>query len=527
MQMSPLTRELTHYRAELYKDLPQDTAIEKIKTGLYGRVLVLGISLILHAEAVCRAVYLCFLHLQEIFSSSDEQLQKHWAYTEMAYAESLKSFFGLFDKKALIQQQAPQICEEQSQALLPQIIPQEEPQIHKLPEELVIVQPQHAIPKQPEPDIAGVLGYVVVQHPDAPKVEPELKIHEDYFVDDDEKRPLDESEIPLDFHGGHFGLLRGLGKTDGDSSSTDGSGDSPKGPRVSQDFNGRRFVGAESPEATPRDESSDDDVERQLYLASYEAGHQLTTDRQILFQFHPQAFDKWELGGGLDPVNQYPVGFCSSAKDTPLAAKHLFCTLEVKIKGRTHLVPLFGVFDPIANQSAAEFLYEHLEAALSKSLSKHNRQGWTPTGICKAIRSAIKTLSDDFTTLNSSSSLTIALLIGTQLWVAQLGTSGAILDSKGQEILLSTSSNTAFGRKNSKLKITRNDLGPNNTLILGTSSIFETTDAKSIVRWVSTHKTRSPKDLAYDIASSVARETPQQNKPISCLVVSTHYAAIA
>ncbi len=102
-QMSQTTRELYDYeRSYLTKASRDISFVGKVKTHLVGRALTLGVSLLLHAEAVSRAVYICFLTLRDSFSRPNRELllqQKIECST--AYNASLQSFWAIFSQHIL------------------------------------------------------------------------------------------------------------------------------------------------------------------------------------------------------------------------------------------------------------------------------------------------------------------------------------------------------------------------------------------------------------------------------------------
>jgi len=102
-QMSSLTRSLCNQVHQYNQEASQDkTLTGYIKGSLEGRALLLVDSLILHAEAVCRAIYICFLTIKQIFSQSREELllARQKGECTVAYDASLRFFFAaLFFQK--------------------------------------------------------------------------------------------------------------------------------------------------------------------------------------------------------------------------------------------------------------------------------------------------------------------------------------------------------------------------------------------------------------------------------------------
>lgn len=96
-QMSSISQTLYHYKEDFLKQsLADESFAGKVNYHIIGRVLNLSVSLILHAEAVCRAVYACFLSLREIFSASDEELFTQIHVSQAALGLSFRSFCHFF-----------------------------------------------------------------------------------------------------------------------------------------------------------------------------------------------------------------------------------------------------------------------------------------------------------------------------------------------------------------------------------------------------------------------------------------------
>jgi serine/threonine protein phosphatase PrpC len=101
---SSLAHRLSEYQKDFYKEASQDKSLGGlVKFHVIGTALTGCITLILHAEAVRRAVIICFISIAKIFSQTNEEIletqQKEWTF---AYSESLKSFCALFNRKMLI-----------------------------------------------------------------------------------------------------------------------------------------------------------------------------------------------------------------------------------------------------------------------------------------------------------------------------------------------------------------------------------------------------------------------------------------
>ncbi len=142
-QMSSLTRRLSDFECKYLQDTSQNRLLaRKMKTHLAGRAVTFVISLILHAEAVCRAVYICFLIIGKIFSRPHKDLLRmEWEKCSSAYCMSWRSFWTSFQ-------------------LYPK--PPLQKIIHRFPY------------KTPSPPVAVVSQPLVEQHPAFPQPSPNL-----------------------------------------------------------------------------------------------------------------------------------------------------------------------------------------------------------------------------------------------------------------------------------------------------------------------------------------------------------------
>src|SRR5437870_218155 len=96
-QASSFTKDLFELELDVLK--PKQGFSENVNTKVIGRVVTSVVALALHAEAVCRAVYICFLAIKNIFSQTHHHLiadQKGKCFS--ALDVSLKSFIALFNQ---------------------------------------------------------------------------------------------------------------------------------------------------------------------------------------------------------------------------------------------------------------------------------------------------------------------------------------------------------------------------------------------------------------------------------------------
>ncbi|MBX7067094.1 MAG: protein phosphatase 2C family protein [Parachlamydiales bacterium] len=102
---SEFTRNIYNFQCGFHKKYAEDATLNGvIMTHLVGRVITIGVTLLLHAEAVCRAVAACFKNIQKVFSMTNEELIQGGSdleFSKAAYNGSWKSFKAIFDPSIL------------------------------------------------------------------------------------------------------------------------------------------------------------------------------------------------------------------------------------------------------------------------------------------------------------------------------------------------------------------------------------------------------------------------------------------
>jgi serine/threonine protein phosphatase PrpC len=138
----------------------------------------------------------------------------------------------------------------------------------------------------------------------------------------------------------------------------------------------------------------------------------------------------------------------AQARGTPLYMEDAFLAtpMVVDIGGKPHAMVLHAVFDGHAGRQAAKMAMQHLPGFLDASIRKYNAEVLTNTGFLNALKLGFKDLDDLIcngtpqqppigtgrrghtigTTANAS------LIVGNEVWIANLGDSRAILvDDEG------------------------------------------------------------------------------------------------
>ncbi|MRI32343.1 hypothetical protein EOPP23_05020 [Endozoicomonas sp. OPT23] len=124
--------------------------------------------------------------------------------------------------------------------------------------------------------------------------------------------------------------------------------------------------------------------------------------------------------------------------------RSLATTFDINVAGRKQVVSLTGVFDGHGRSDAADYAKAHIAEKLQARLNEYGSKELTDTVIWNAIKVAFVDLNHSF--LHDSSdreasagtTINVALKIGNQLWVGNLGDSRAmILTESGKSIQLS------------------------------------------------------------------------------------------
>jgi len=101
--MSLFARKLCNYQSDYAAAAAQDkTPLGKVKSCLGTRVVVVGVALGLHVDALCRLVYFCFLNIRNVFSRVDEGLLTNEKNQCVAtFKAGCKSFAAIFYSNVL------------------------------------------------------------------------------------------------------------------------------------------------------------------------------------------------------------------------------------------------------------------------------------------------------------------------------------------------------------------------------------------------------------------------------------------
>lgn len=110
-QCSSFTHRLYGFQCDFHKAHSKESTLSgKFMTHCVGRVISIAVTLLLHAEAVYRAVAICFLVIRDsFFMTNEELLSLRRKNCVQAYEGSLKSFYSLVNRDILNTQIAERI----------------------------------------------------------------------------------------------------------------------------------------------------------------------------------------------------------------------------------------------------------------------------------------------------------------------------------------------------------------------------------------------------------------------------------
>jgi serine/threonine protein phosphatase PrpC len=486
------TRKLYDYQCEFYQKADQDQTISGlIKSNLVGRIITVGVSFILHAEAVCRAVFVCFLSIREIFSHSNEHtLEDQKQQFSDAYSESIKSFIALFHREILnrkfetSQTAANNLPQEivlfpqlnNNQAAQEQINLQHEPVIalenpHPQPLLGIINQPPQHIEmiqinqnhfEQPEDDFEHLQNQPEIENPaeviQNEGLENELQYVEvqqpnDYdAIHIENNQELQAEQQPLKSNQPNL-ILEGPYDEDDEKESFKFPQEEEKRLQTEAEKIQRRelVLQQQLKPTTPR--TLKDLLLQNLIDATAEVE---LGDRNITYYQAPESHyhdPKWKFFRGV--LDNHSVGGCHFANGQhALGAQHLATLLDLNIEGNSLPAPLFAIFDPQIGYCAAQYLVQQLPKTLSKHLHERNKNGLSQEGIFDALSITFLTLQDKFIeecskmnlpnhsrmiVTDQGSSATVVLVLNGAIWTAQLGNSKAACSNDGIAIQLTSS----------------------------------------------------------------------------------------
>ena len=158
------------------------------------------------------------------------------------------------------------------------------------------------------------------------------------------------------------------------------------------------------------------------------------------------AFDKNEK---LDPqsvemkieksktVGGFEVGVaeCKGARDS-MEDAHIATELTFKIGKQEFKASLFGVFDGHGGSECSAYIAKKIAGKLTARLQKINKEGLTEAGIYNALKMTFVDLTRDYKGIDGSTATT-ALVIGNDIYVANVGDSRTLIEHNGSALTMS------------------------------------------------------------------------------------------
>lgn len=111
----------------------------------------------------------------------------------------------------------------------------------------------------------------------------------------------------------------------------------------------------------------------------------------------------------------------------------LSTTITFKTNGTECKAQLFGIFDGHGGNLASQYVKENLPKYLNQSLEKADS---SPSQIWDALKECFAKLHEDYTGKDGTTA-TVALIVGDQIWVANVGDSRTVLCNHSEAIQLS------------------------------------------------------------------------------------------
>ncbi|MBS0604648.1 MAG: protein serine/threonine phosphatase 2C family protein [Verrucomicrobia bacterium] len=170
------------------------------------------------------------------------------------------------------------------------------------------------------------------------------------------------------------------------------------------------------------------------------AFHQMQNEPVKSFRYQP-APATWDMHD--ETVGGYRVGISHAQGRRPsMEDEHLAISFNLTIAGRSYPIQLFGIFDGHGGRAAAQYVRDNLRAKLELSLQEFNAQGLTDAGIWKALKMTTVRMNRDFKerfgelAMNQGTTATIAMILDSQLWTANVGDARTVLDNNGTALQL-------------------------------------------------------------------------------------------
>lgn len=563
-QMSPLAQRVFGYERQFLKVALADSSYTGIlKANLMGRVISIGVAFILHAEAVCRAVYICFLYIQDFFTSSNHHLiEEQKIQCSVAYNTSLKCFFAIFHHNLL-----------RKLSTIRRTRPEGQPAVvlgQPLPSARRTDVPPLSLPLQPSSGDEG----------------PSHRSNQSTYSARSTTSAPSSSRLntfpPVNQEPDSPSLLSVAGTTIGNVLSphllpspepaqpSQPLGQAPSPAAVAPSLRpGSPLLQPSQPqELSPRQSSqhSDDFVEvdpddfkevnRLLRpiapaqpkipdtwvvlddesVTSLLSTEMNTAQLHLVLPENPLPLLKGQdsvimpVTGGN--VGLYNVGFCQyKNKPNALGTENLMREFQVRRGNNDAPVTLFGLFDWQKDPQAADFMTTYLRSHLEQTLTAMPDS--TNTSIYNAIGTAFTRLNDFYRAQSNSAkcTATVALIMFGSLWVVQLGDTRGILDNNGKPRALTNDSvpeQNLIGNGNFRLGITRismNDIDEKSHLMIGTHGIFDVISSAQAIQCLHSNKNKEAEELALDVVDTIQQENQKSVNPevrdrsLACMIV--------
>ncbi len=546
MTMHPMTRGLIHQQRSYATQAYQG---ENLTADLAGRILTLGVTLLIHAELVRRVVNLCFLTILHTFSQSHlKELNQERVQCFTAFTMWREFFAALFKKNMLIKPfDAPTI----------EIVVEESEGIHQRPKPAL----QNKAPESaPAPVFAAAAPSVAIEEE---RKKPELIIE---LVPERGDSAESENQVPP------APVSAATSRPPSPKRSTSPQSPASSGWNIVSPAEGapaataappaatapsqggwgwfNRFWGSGAPAAEAPAAPQDPVAEENESVIR----KQLEDERgAVQKQFDSETVPSFHLTDGpstlAEPskmircirnhkvIDGFKIGMCQSGVESePLDSTQFAEAFELKTESGTHDVFVAGNIEALKGSKAAIYLKNHFVPTLSRLLHQHNLDELSVKGTRNALHLVFSELrklyrSDfgDTPHMNDQAFGTIALVLDGAIWTANLGKGGAILvnvnpkDRQSEQFIQQLALHNSpeaecFGAlSDCTPRIFTTPIGKSRHLIFAGSALIEFGSVRGIGREVRKNQEQLLETLAYNLVFTGLSGSKHQK--VSCMII--------
>jgi protein phosphatase 1L len=194
--------------------------------------------------------------------------------------------------------------------------------------------------------------------------------------------------------------------------------------------------------------------DNRLY-STYEVKRSLKKEFEDAQKFQNEEIDKLNFSEALNQMTAFnedelpllydgknilnrPVGIaCCQGRRESMEDAHLATEITFILQDNSYEGALFGVFDGHGGDACAKYIAANMKQILINHLQEYNKAMLSEANIFNAIKMAFVELSKNYPQEKGGSTATIALIIGSDIFVANVGDSRTLIQKKGEAVTLS------------------------------------------------------------------------------------------